>query len=444
MGGPATIKEKSELQQPQHKENAAQSNLLEDFWRSAVKSGVENPYNAVAQIANHASGKKVIHELRLVDAPAPVDNPLSPRGVAESLGTIAGMLPTFWLTSKAVGAAAGMLKRAETAGTVTLVGDMTMSARKFALAEAAVTGGTYGGLLTPADSRRNFWESRAANAGLGATAVMSMGWANHRFPRLQPAASGFIGGSIGGAINAEGQSILYKHKIVPGAGEFTQSVLAWGSMGAIGARFGPGETRMDGAKRVRLGENLMESNVPEALKQSLSELRLGRRLLSDGSVPEAVNTLEKAVGKSVDTLGEGHPVVADQLSELGDAYFRSGKHRYQDAENSVQHALQIRTSQFGTTSPEVARTLEQLSIIQSARMNHADAAASLHASARTWDSLYQEGRLSQYEGADHLGRRRNLYERVARLYRAGGNSAMADEIVQSLPPPPSVDTRVIE
>jgi len=376
----------------------------------------------------------VMNQLHLSDAPTKVDDPWSARGLLEGTGTLLGMLPSFWLTNRAIGGLGGLATKVETAETVTLVGGLTMSSRKFALAEAGVTGGIYGGVLTPNDNTQNFWGGRAANAGFGATAVMAMGWSNLKYPQMSQAASGAIGGTIGGAINAEGQTMLFQHKLVPDGDKFAKSVFSYGAMGAIGARFGPAETRPVTEEGIVPGGEPMTGEVSEPVKQSMAELRQGRRLMAAGSVPEAVQSLEGALSRSIPTLGSEHPLVADQMSELGHGYFRMGKERYLDAEASVQKALEIRTQAFGPDSREVARTLEQLSNIQSARVNPTGAAESLHASLRTWDSLYDGGRLEEYEGEDYMLRRRNTYERVASLYQAGGDSAKADEIMQSLPP----------
>ncbi len=241
----ATNDSAAESDQRGGSDNSVDAKLLSDFWRSAVKSGVENPYNALAQLANHATGKDSVHEVHLTEAPRPVHSGFSVRGITESAGSIAGMLPTFWLTNKAVGGMAGLFKTAETAESVSLVGGLSVNTRKFALGQAALTGAAYSGLLTPTDNQHNFWSSRAANAVFGASAVTAMGWASYRFPEMSPAASGLLGGTIGGAINAEGQALFYKHKLLPTAGDLAQSVTAYGTMGALSARFNPWGSKIE-------------------------------------------------------------------------------------------------------------------------------------------------------------------------------------------------------
>src|SRR5271170_5867117 len=107
MSGKDNMKELIATQKPEQVEDSGASGLLGDFWRSIV-SGAEIPYNSGAEFVNHVAHRKVMNQLHLADAPHKVDDPWSARGLLEGTGTLLGMLPSFWLTNRAIGGLGGL------------------------------------------------------------------------------------------------------------------------------------------------------------------------------------------------------------------------------------------------------------------------------------------------------------------------------------------------
>ncbi len=157
-------------------ENASQS-LIEEAVRSAFNSGIQSPYNGVAQLWNETGGK-------LTGAEAPAMAWVAPpteaefgtaRWHAQTIGGAAGMVLPFMLCKKA---ASGIGRGVESAA-VRHYGEVTtaqmlntnLARTTLPILSSGTAGAIFDGVMRPVKSTDSstFWKERATNAGIGFT-----------------------------------------------------------------------------------------------------------------------------------------------------------------------------------------------------------------------------------------------------------------------------------
>lgn len=163
-----------------------------DFGKELIHSAFVNPYNAVVQIADKATGAN-ISQIEFQGA----DN-------KESIGAKAGALAGFVVDFAA-------LSIATKGATKPLLSSMGVSETS-ALSRATtmgVTGGVYGGIFTPTESGQDLLTSRLKQAGVQAGTFASMslatsalGGAEFEGALLRRVGVNAAGGAVGGATNA--------------------------------------------------------------------------------------------------------------------------------------------------------------------------------------------------------------------------------------------------
>lgn len=213
----------------EHTAAGGQSSVsLTDATLSAIaKSAIEDPINSVGQIVNRTANKYLVPEVHLTySQPEPEFN--TPAWYAQHFGAALGMIPAFLLVRKGV-----RLARPGLAG---------------GIAESAITGAAYEGLLRPVQDDQPFLKTRLTNSaigaatfgsmevagskmsGLGRTTLMETLPAKLRRPIVESTAA-TASGAIGGVVNAEASSLINQGRLATGK-EVWRSAYSFAIVGA--------------------------------------------------------------------------------------------------------------------------------------------------------------------------------------------------------------------
>ena len=113
----------------------------------------------------------------------------------------------------------------------------------------------------------------------------------------------------------------------------------------------------------------------------------------DAKYSQATGTLERAISIYGETLGPGHPKIAESLDELAFVYITLEK--YGEAEPLSRRALAIREEALGPEHPDAAMTLTHLGQIHSAQGDFAEAVSFYEHSLRIQEEIpgYKSHRL---------------------------------------------------
>jgi len=205
------------------------------FLRAMAYSGLQNPVNALAQIADQC-GAHVQSHVQFVNAPEAGTSFLDK--VKLTGGSAIGQLIPY-----AIGGAASK-KMLGMAGFEAGAARLGSGAFSLNVGEAALTGGLTGLVLTPSQDGHNFWESRAYNSLAGAATLslmtagaMKMKGMGETVPLFKSdAAVSAIAGFPAGALNVQMDSLIQgqDHKFA----SLPQTLESGATMSLLGGAFG--------------------------------------------------------------------------------------------------------------------------------------------------------------------------------------------------------------
>ena len=217
------------------------NSLFEDFYQSMAYTTVQRPYDGVSQLVNHLGGN--MKPKQLVEAPEAADVG-SANWMAQQAGSGVAALAAILALHRGIGTISSSLGR--TAGSVALTESALTG--KVTAKSLAASGALYEG-LTSTSSENNFWKDRAVDAGIGGLSMYAMartqiGLQNVTgVSRIAPETlSGLIGrqlgnsgigvfsGAAGGALSAEGSSLL-KHGKLASPGELAERTISGAFLG---------------------------------------------------------------------------------------------------------------------------------------------------------------------------------------------------------------------
>lgn len=196
---------------------------VSDFGKELLHSAFVNPYNAVVQIADKATGA----DLKQIDMKGADDK--------DSIGAKAGALTGFVVDFAALSVAT----RGATKPMLASIGVGETSALAHATT-MGLTGGIYGGVFTPTENNQDLLSSRLKQAGVQAGTFAAMSFTTSAFgggafdgSLMRRIGVNAAGGAVGGATNA-----LLNERVMndrwAGAGEVAQQA---GSFALFGAAF---------------------------------------------------------------------------------------------------------------------------------------------------------------------------------------------------------------
>lgn len=155
----------------------ASQSLLEEAARSAFNSGIQSPYNGIAQLWNETGGQLTGAEAPAMEWVAPPKEAEfgSARWHAQTIGGAAGMVLPFMLCKKAAnslgaGAEAAASRAYGRAATAELI-NTNLARTALPILESGTAGAIFDGVMRPVKSTdsASFWKERATNAGIGFT-----------------------------------------------------------------------------------------------------------------------------------------------------------------------------------------------------------------------------------------------------------------------------------
>lgn len=276
----------------------ANRGFLADLWDGARYTGVQVPLQAVGQIVDQVAGTQKQKDWTFMEAPKRHDS------FAFQLGGAVGMLPTFLAANYAVGkGSAALFGKAESIG--------LMSTRRL-VAEAAVTGALYEGVLMPSLEGEGFLSGRLKNAMRGGATfgTLALGAKGlHDFTGLRSLTTSeslgtrFMGNTVSGAlagfpagmVSAQADSLLRQ-------GHFASKVdtiNAGRGFAAIGGVLGGMHTFMPAGKP--------RARVESSTEAPLAESRGPERGPNGSDISETVRSVEQPLDAVARSSG-GDPV----------------------------------------------------------------------------------------------------------------------------------------
>lgn len=371
-----------------------------DGFYAAVYTGLQQPYDAIRQIAGQVHID--LPNAHLVSAPDQATTG-SAAWVAESIGSAAGMIPWVIASNKLVRAGGSFLGMSREGAA--LASGMSMT-------EAGMTGAVYSTLFQPTQNNGNFLFNKAQDAGIAfSTFAAGAGVNNLVRPmfgtftselanRAVNASTASMAGFGAGVVSAEAGNLLGKpHQDVMQTG--LKFALVGGVFGAASKNGFNNETEIrtnrtrSDAKVNAMSRNFNQNGDPitvaganERSAPYFAELRPGQGKAGDmfGPRPEVIEqTLPEVRGR----YGDNSPEHASTLVQLGDAHMTQGKLSSPQAEASYLEALRI-FSAHGTETPQTAWVYDKLATVKQVSGDTVGAAANLSKALEIWQSMARE------------------------------------------------------
>lgn len=406
-------------------DNSLTTAVSEGF-QAAVYTGIQQPYDAIRQIA----GKVHIDlpEAHLASAPAEAKAG-SAAWFAESIGGAAGMLPWIVASHKMVrtGSSFAGLNMEKSA----------LTASGMSMREAGLTGAVYSTLFQPVQDDGNFLLHKAKDAGIGfGTFAAGAGLNNTIRPmfgsftseisnRVITAGTASLSAFGAGAINAEAGNIL---------GKPHQDALQTGlKFALVGGVFGAATRDNFANKSERTNANSGFDNKVNAMSQNLgangdpmimsplgaertssnffAERPAGPTAGSDifGPRPEVV---QRSLGEIKTRYGENSSEHASTLVQLGDAHMVQGKLSNPQAQASYEQALRIYRS-HGEETPQTAWVYDKLANVKQSSGDSVGAANDLSKALEIW----RASKSPDVPNENHIARRTEDLARMQVLNR---------------------------
>ncbi|CAN5421193.1 hypothetical protein BH10CYA1_BH10CYA1_02600 [soil metagenome] len=379
-----------------HDDNSLTTAVADGF-QAAVYTGIQQPYDAIRQIA----GKVHIDlpEAHLASTPVEAKTG-SAAWFAESIGGAAGMLPWIVASHKMVRAGSSF------AGLSTETSALTASG--MGMREAGLTGAVYSTLFQPVQDNGNFLLNKAKDAGIGfGTFAAGAGLNNTIRPmfgsltseisnRLLTAGTASVSAFGAGVINAEAGNVLGKpHQ------DALQTGLKFAVVGGIFGAASKNNLVNDSERApVRSGfdtrVNSMSQNLGSGgdplIMNPLGVERTSNNFFADRPAgPSAGNdmfgprpqVIERSLGEIKSRYGENSQEHAATLVQLGDAHMVQGKLSNPVAQASYEQALQIFRG-HGEETPQTAWVYDKLANVKQSSGDSVGAANDLSKALEIW------------------------------------------------------------
>lgn len=340
------------------KKSAAAAVVVGDGLHAAAYAGIQRPIDALKQTAQHIL-KVDLPNTNFINAPREV-SPNSASGIAEAVGTAAGMLPWIYASHKIVGSVASGLERNA---------DKALTSKSLGIIRAGLTGATYTTLFKPVDNNGNYFAEKAEDAGIAFTTFASGAGINNalraRFGTFETRATrltfsssvGAVSGIGAGVVNAELNNLTGHEHVNP-----LRTGLEYGILGGVlGARLA-GEFKETGKQSMSMDEPV-ERNIlgikPETLSKQL----------------DAVRT----------QYGENSVEHADHLIRIGDAHMTQGSIANPEAQAHYERALKIFTD-TNQSNAMIAKAYDKLANVKESSGDTRGAAADLAKAIEHWQT----------------------------------------------------------
>lgn len=401
-----------------------------DGFHAAVYTGLQQPYDAIRQIAGQVHID--LPNAQFTSAPEQAKTG-SVAWFAESVGSTVGMIPWVVASNKLV-RAGGSFAGLSTEGAA-------LTASGISVGEAGMTGAVYSTLFQPAQTNGNFFLNKAADAGIAFGAFAAGAGVNNMIRpmfgtfssevanRLVGAGTGSVSGFGAGVVSAEASNMLGKpHQDVLQSGlKFAMVGGVFGAIPKAGSVSEAEQTRGRGNFESvnAMSKNLAQNGDPLVASPLASDAAYfadkpaGPPKGSDifGPRPDVVQrTLTEVTAK----YGENSPEHASMLVQLGDAHMTQGKLSSPQAEASYEQALRIFSAR-GESTPQTAWIYDKLASVKQLTGDNAGAAAHLSRALEIWQSTPAEKGLPS---VNHIARRT---EDLARLQLLNKFSAIKPE-----------------
>ncbi|MFN8554901.1 MAG: tetratricopeptide repeat protein [Candidatus Obscuribacterales bacterium] len=396
-----------------------------DGFHAAVYSGLQQPYDAIRQIAGQVHID--LPNAHLVSAPEQATSG-SAAWVAESVGSAAGMIPWVIASNKLV-RAGGSLAGIGREGAALASG--------MGIAEAGMTGAVYSTLFQPTQTNGNFLFNKAADAGIAfSTFAAGAGINNMVRPmfgsftselanRAVNAGTASMAGFGAGIVSAEAGNLLGKpHQDVMQTG--LKFAVAGGVFGATSKNGFTSETEIGASKNGfdskvnAMSKNLGHSGDPIVSGTVASERsapyfaeRLSAPAKSGDLFGPRPEVIEQTLPEVKARYGENSPEHASTLVQLGDAHMTQGKLSSPGAEASYLEALRIFSS-HGADTPQTAWVYDKLATVKQVSGDTVGAAANLSKALEIWQSSSRESALP---AESYIARRTEDLARLQTLNR---------------------------
>jgi len=482
--------EKSSLQSAltkltQSTKEEAGNSLISEATNAAMNSG-KSVYNAVGQLTDVVG----VHLPKAeVEAPSDVTM-LSGRWWAREAGSMAVTLPLVLLTHKGISRLTEPLAASALEGSAAKA--WTIAPQKLALANLTMTGAAYEGIFKPsADNGSSLFANRSKQGVEGGLGFLAMGLVSNKIgsfmgrtaiegevPSIaariaRTALPGLGGGAAYGFSETQAKSIFDGN----GPAGFKVSLdasLKGAVLGATLSSVGMFRTdsytaasRETAAKSDILNRTAAERTMsekstdnpatnpaPNPANDLLSGLKRdgnlttdaantlalkagrtsteGSRLASEGEHQAALVQYGQALKDLVTGRGADHPSVANLLSDMArsDMFLGNNARSVQ----SMESALRINKNAYGEHSPQVAENYDQLSAVYQKGGNFNQAANAMEKSIEARRGAADAGLIDN--GSQYVNVLRSHLAQLASLFESAGNSARAQQVRESIPPPP--------
>lgn len=397
---------------------------VSDGFHAAVYTGIQQPYDAIRQIA----GKVHIDLPEAHLASAPVEAKAgSVAWFAESIGGAAGMIPWIVASHKMVRTGSSLAGFSSETAALTASG-MTMR-------EAGMTGAVYSTLFQPVQENGNFLLNKAKDAGIGfGTFAAGAGLTNIVRPmfgsftsevanRAVTAGTASVSAFGAGVINAEAGNVL---------GKPHQDALQTGvKFALVGGIFGAATKSglVNEAERAPASENFGRvnsmsqtlGNTGDPIMSPLGAERTSATFYGDRPTPSKgmdmfgprPEVIEQTLTEVRSRYGDNSPEHASTLVQLGDAHMVQGKLANPQAQASYEQALQIFKG-FGEETPQTAWVYDKLSSVKQSSGDTVGAVNDLAKALEIWRAnTDKQGVPSE----SHIARRTEDFARMEVLNR---------------------------
>lgn len=282
--------------------NREKQGVLEQAGQAFLHSLVQSPINGVVQISDKAFGANVLPSVQFIDAPKEADFG-SKEWHAQQLGQAAGMIPWFvglhkgssLLLGRAVGLKAGAglvadasavrgVGAAEAQSTARMAEGFLSRKTGVEVGSSALSGFTYGALLTPVKPGEDLVTGRMTNAVSSsltfATLSASMRGLDSVGVRSHTTA-GLLSGVPAGIVAAESHSILSGK----GAASLTDVGKSIYGFSLIGGGFGFAQGRMEARAGTARTENAVAPDLKVSTSQTAGRVELQAEKPLSGASP---------------------------------------------------------------------------------------------------------------------------------------------------------------
>ena len=193
-------------------EPTKQANVAEDTGRAFLHSLIQSPLNGAVQIVDKVADCNILPKVQFIQPPRHAEFGTL-NWHAQQVGQAAGMVPWFVGLHKCSSALLRSATGAELKSAAGLAAEQGLLSRKTALdlGSSALTGFTYGGLLTPSRPDEDLLPSRLRTAGSTALTITALTGSTRVIESMgvrNRVLSGALSGGPTGLVAAESNSLL--------------------------------------------------------------------------------------------------------------------------------------------------------------------------------------------------------------------------------------------